>query len=66
MSNAVYGQTMENVRNRINIKLVSNKRGYLKSKPSYTLHKIFDSDLVAIFKRKVLLTLNKPACVFWN
>ena len=50
MNNAVYGKTMENLRNRINVKLVSNKKDYLKwtSKPSYMSHKIFDNDLVAI------------------
>ena len=56
------GKTMENVRNRIDVKLVSNKKDYLKwaSKPSYMPHKIFDKDLVAIRKNKVTLTLNKP------
>ena len=55
MNNAVYGKTMENVRNRINVKLVSNKKDYLKwaSKPSYMSHKIFDNDLFAIRKNKV-------------
>ena len=63
MSNAVYGNTMENLRNRIDVKLVSNKKDYLKwtSKPSYMSHKIFVNDLVAIHKSKVTLTLNKPA-----
>ena len=28
---------------------------------SYMSHKIFDNELVAIFKNKVTLTLNKPA-----
>ena len=65
MSNAVYGKTMENLRNRIAVKLVSNKKDYLKwtSKPSYMSHKIFDNDLVAIRKNKVTLTLNKPAYI---
>ena len=65
MNNAVYGKAMENLRNRIDVKLVSNKKGYLKwaSKPSYMSHKIFANDLVAIRKNKVILTLNKPAII---
>ena len=48
-------------RNRIDVKLVSNKKDYLKSafKPSSMSHKIFDNDLAAIRKNKVALTLNK-------
>ena len=63
MNNAVYGKTMEDVRNRIDAKIVSNKNGYFKwtSKPSYMPNKIFYNDLVAIRKNKVTLTLNKPA-----
>ena len=65
MNNAVYGKTMENLRNRIDVKLVSNKKDYLKwaSKPSYMSHKIFHNDLVAIRKNKVTLALNKPAYI---
>ena len=50
MSNAAYGKTMENLRNRIDVKLVNNKKYYLKwlSKPSYMSHSLFDNDLVAI------------------
>ena len=65
LMNAVHGKTIENLRNRIDVKLVNNKKDYLKwaSKPSYILHKIFDNDLVAIRKNKVTLTLNKPAYI---
>ena len=65
MSNVAYHKTMENLRNRIAWKLVSNKKYYAKwtSKPSYMLQKLFDNDLVAIRKNKVILTLNKPAYV---
>ena len=65
MNNAIYGKARENLRNRINVKLVKNKKDYLKctSKPSYMSHKIFDNNLVAILKRKVALKLNKPGYI---
>ena len=65
MNKAVYGNTMENLRNRIDVKLVSNKRDCLKrtSKSTYMLHKIFDNEFVAILENKVTLTLNKPASI---
>ena len=63
MNNAVCSKTVENLKNRIGVKLASNKKDYLKwtSKPSYMSPKIFDNNLVAICKNKVTLTLNKPA-----
>ena len=65
MNNAVYGKTMENVRNKIDVKLVSNEKDYLKctSKPRYMPHKIFDNNLVPMRKSKVSLKLNKPAYI---
>ena len=56
---------MENLRNRIDVQLVSNTKDYLKStsKPNYMSHKIFDSKLVTIRESKVTLTLNKPAYI---
>ena len=62
MNNAVHGKTMENLRNITDVKLVRNKKDYLKwtSESSYMSHKIFENDLIAIRKNKVTLTLNKP------
>ena len=56
---------MENLRNRFDVKLVSNKKDYLKwtSKPRFISHKVFDNDLVAIRKNKATLTLSKPAYI---
>ena len=56
---------MEKLRNRINVKLVNNKKDYLKctTKPSYMSHKMFDNNLAAIRKSKITLTLNKPVYI---
>ena len=39
MINSVYGKTMENLRNRINVRLVNSAKDYKKyvSKPSFVL-----------------------------
>ena len=65
INNAVYGKTMKNLRNRIDVKLASNEKDYLNwtSKPSCMSHKIFDKDLVPIRKSKVTLTLTKLAYI---
>ena len=43
MSNSTFGKTMENLRKRINARLVNNVRDYKKyvSKPSFVSQKIF-------------------------
>ena len=65
MNNNIYGKTIENLRNKIDVKLVDNEKDYVKytSKPSYMSHQIFDNNLVAIRKTKVALKLNKPAYI---
>ena len=52
MSNAVYCKNIENVRNRIDVEFVSNKKDFLKrtSKPSFMSYKIFGNGLIAICK----------------
>ena len=51
MGNAVYDKKMEKLRNRTDVRLVSNKKGNLKwtLKPSYISQKIFDNDLFVIY-----------------
>ena len=65
MNNPVYSKTIENLRNRTDVRLARNKKYYLTwtSKPGYMSKKIFDYYLVAIRKSKVTLTINKPAYV---
>ena len=55
VSNAGYGKTIENLRNKIDVKLVRNKGHYSKwtSKASYMLHRLFDNIWVVIRKNKV-------------
>ena len=56
MNNAVYGKTMKNLRNRIDVKLVSNKKDYLEwtSKPSFMSQNVFDNYLVWKFVKATL------------
>ena len=57
MNNAMYGKTMKNLKNEIDVKLVGKKWA---SKPSYISYKVFDNNLVVMRKSKVTLTLNIP------
>ena len=68
MNSALYGKTIENLRNRINLILVNIEKDYLKctSIPSYMSHKIFDNNLVTIRKSKLVLKLNKPAYIYMH
>ena len=52
MNNAVWGKTMKNLRNRIDLTLVSNEKDRLKwtSIPIYMSQNIFGNNLVAIRK----------------
>ena len=65
MNNTVFGKTMENIRKRINVRLVTNKEklSKLASKPTCVNSKIFNDNLVALHKIKERLTLNRPAFV---
>ena len=62
MVNCVYGKTMEDLRKRVNVKLVNNRRDYVKcvSRPTFVSQKILSRNLVAIHKVKPVLLLNKP------
>ena len=65
MNNSVFGKTMENIRKRIDVRLVTSKEKLLQlaSKPTYASSKIFNENLVAVHKIKETLTLNRPAYV---
>ena len=65
MNNRVFGKTMENLRKRVNARLVTNEKKLdkLTSKPTYVSSKIFNENLMAVHKVKETLTLNRPAYV---
>ena len=69
MNNSVFGKTMENIRNRVNVKLVNSKEKALKliAKPNYKSCKIFSENLISVHMKKTSLVMNKPvylgACI---
>ena len=65
MNNSVFGKTMENIRKRVDVRLVTDEKKLLKmaAKPTYVSSKIFNENLVAVHKIKETLTLNRPAYV---
>ena len=62
MNNSVFGKTMENIRNRVNIKLVTDKKKAerLAAKPNFKHCNIFNENLIAIHMKKTFLTFDKP------
>ena len=65
MNNGVFGKTMENLRKRSNIKLVTDPQVMTKlaSRPTYLSHKILHENLVAANIKPVKIRLDKPSYV---
>ncbi len=62
MNNSVFGKTMENVRNRVSVKLVTNKKALnkLAKKSNFESVNIFGENLMAVHMGKTAAKLNKP------
>ena len=63
MNNSVFGKTMENIRNRVVVKLVNTKEKLKKlvAKPNFKgPPKIFNENLISVHMKKTSLTMNKP------
>ena len=62
MNNSVFGKTMENIRNRVDVQLVNNKKKAKKliSKPNLKHWTRFDENLIAVHLKRIKLTFNKP------
>ena len=65
MISSVYGKTMEHLQKGIDVRLVNNKKDFLKytSRPTHITHKIFDKSDAAFHEIKRVLTLNKAIYV---
>lgn len=59
MNNSVFGKTMENVRNRINFRLVDNEDSAFRVK-NLNRFTIFSDNLVGVHIQKKQIQLNKP------
>ena len=62
MNNSVFGKTMENVRNRKNIKLVTNRKDYLEyiMKPNFINDWKFTDEFFAVELGRMEITMKKP------
>ena len=62
MNNYVFDKTLEYIRNRVDIRLISWDKvaQKLASKPNYDHCTIFDDNLIAVYMKKTKLYFNKP------
>ena len=62
MNNSVFGKTMENIRNRVDVRLITSEKmaNKLVSKPNFDRRTIFSENLVAVHMKKTKLVFNKP------
>ena len=67
MNNSVFGKTMENLRKRVDVKLVQvseeDKLRRLIASPAFDRANIFDDELTALHMHKSRLILNRPVYV---
>ena len=65
MNNSVFGKTMENLRKRVDVKLMvgGDRLKKMVASPSFVRVKVLSGGLVAVKKAKEVLLLNKPAYV---
>ena len=62
MNNSVFVKTLENIRNRFDIRLITSDKvaQKLAAEPNYDHCTIFDENLIAVHMRKTKLYFNKP------
>ena len=62
MNNFEFGKKLENIRNRVGIRLISTDKvaQKLAAKPNYDCCTIFEENLIAVHMKKTKLYFNKP------
>jgi hypothetical protein len=62
MNNSVFGMTMENIENRVDIKFATDRKKALKysAKPNFNRAVVFYENLVALHMNKTQINYNKP------
>ena len=62
MNNSVFGKTVENVRNRVDVRLVTTEDSLKKlaNKPNFDRVNIFSENLVAVHMQRTTVNLSKP------
>ena len=62
MNNSVFGKTMENIENHVDVRLVSTAKQALKlsKKTNFERRTIFDENLIALHMKRTKLYYNKP------
>ena len=65
MNNSIFGKTCENLRNRVDIRLVTNESSLkkLQNKPNFKDSRIICDDLRAVEMRKTQILYNRPIIV---
>ena len=66
MKKSVFSKTLENIRNRVDILLISSDKvaQKLAAKPNFDRCTIFDENLIAVHMKKTKLYFNKPVWTF--
>lgn len=69
MNNSVFGKTMENIRKRVDVRLVTNEKQALKfvAKPNFDRRVVFIENLAVVYMKKTKIKFDKPvyfgACI---
>ena len=66
MNNSVFGRTLKNIRNKVDIRLISSDKvaQKLAAKPTYDRYTIFDENLIAVNENLIAVHMKKTKLYF--